>query len=403
MIRCLNLVGTIPYPPRSGGEWRAWSLITRLSSRLQQTVLGRVMSPLSEKDRAAFQQRDIRLLALHLPRPSGLAKIIKGFYFLAGSHPVAAAGWYFNRMRQALRDLLRREPFDLILVETSWLAAYWPECAASPARKVIDLYDINGERLLREAALEPAGWRRWLARQDARRMAGQERSLVESADLTLVTSPRDEAELQKLSGRGRIVVTPNGVDTDALSPLPAPTDPFHVLFVGSLNYGPNADGALFFAREVWPLVRQRYPDARFTIVGRAPPPEIRALAAENGIEVAGEVPDVEPYYRRCAACVVPLRAGGGTRLKVLEAMAYARPVISTRLGAEGIDVEHGRHLLLADESSDFAGQTLAVLENRARAAQLGAAGRQRVEQAYSWSAITDALYARLEELVRGSK
>jgi sugar transferase (PEP-CTERM/EpsH1 system associated) len=400
MIRALTFLSTLPYPPRSGGDLRAWHLLRHLSAHVQQTVFCRCLEPATSSRLSPFDELGIEVVAHHLPRPGPLTKLGKGLRFLAGPCPVASAGWYFQRLARRLETLLRESAFDVIQIETSWLGVYWPILRAAPALKVLDLYDLNGERLARQAALLPAGPARWWLRQDARRMERLERRLIAEADVTLVTSARERAALN--GSAPRIHVIPNGVDCDAIRPLP-PASGREILFVGSLNYEPNVDAVIFFAREVFPAVRQRAPAATFTVVGRAPPPEILALQDLPGIRIAGEVADVKPCYQRCALCVVPLRAGGGTRLKILEAMAFARAIVSTPQGCEGLEVQNGQHLVVAEQPARLAEAILDLLEHPERAQELARAGRKRAEESYDWKKIASDLYALWQQNLKRQK
>jgi glycosyltransferase involved in cell wall biosynthesis len=181
------------------------------------------------------------------------------------------------------------------------------------------------------------------------------------------------------------------VDTEHLQPDSSPVDPEALLFVGSLNYRPNADGVAWFVEEVLPRVRRARPGAVLTIVGRGTPALLRRLAAP-GVIVAGAVDDVLPYLRRASVVVAPLRVGGGTRLKVLEGLSMAKPVVSTTLGAEGLDVADGEHLLLADEPAEMAGSILRLLADPALGRRLGDAGRALAVERYGWAGAA----ARLE-------
>jgi glycosyltransferase involved in cell wall biosynthesis len=182
---------------------------------------------------------------------------------------------------------------------------------------------------------------------------------------------------------------PTGVDTDYFAPAaPHPTDSRDLVFVGSMDWMPNDDGIRWFAQAVFPLVRQRQPDATLTVVGRSPSADMQRLAERTpGIRVTGSVPDVRPYLQRAVASVVPLRIGGGTRLKVFEAMAAGAPVVSTAIGAEGLPVQHGRHLLIADSPEAQAEAIVHLLTDRASALAMADRAREYVCTHCSWNAV----------------
>jgi glycosyltransferase involved in cell wall biosynthesis len=196
-------------------------------------------------------------------------------------------------------------------------------------------------------------------------------------------------------------VVENGVDAAGHVPVSrARLEQRDLVFVGSMDYHANIDAALYFAREIWPHLRQRRPDLRFVIVGSRPTPEILALGRQDGILVTGTVDSVEPYYDAALVAVVPLRVGSGTRLKVLEAMAAGVPVISTSLGAEGLAVTNGKHLILADTPAEFTSAIVRVAGDDAEWRQIATAGREMAASRYDWSGIATSLYEYYEEIVR---
>jgi glycosyltransferase involved in cell wall biosynthesis len=221
-----------------------------------------------------------------------------------------------------------------------------------------------------------------------------------SHDGVTFTSVPDQARARALVPSVRSVVVPNAVDVAAFEPQPGdpPPDGNTILFFGINDYFPNTDGILFFIREVWPRLAARHPTARLKIVGPRPTPEILALKTSR-IDVAGRVDDLRFHLASAAAVVVPLRFGGGTRLKVLEAMAMAKPMVSTRIGAEGIDVVHEQHLLLADDPAEFADAVGRVLDDKELALGLGREGRALVSSRYSWEASATEMEKFFEQVL----
>ena len=205
-------------------------------------------------------------------------------------------------------------------------------------------------------------------------------------------SETDRQGLLDLAPRARVSVVPNGVDTAWFRcSSPEAGEPHRLLFTGKMEYPPNADAVQFFMAEVMPRIRRSRPEAHLEVVGMCPPQELLDLARGNPMTVHGEVPDVRPWNERCAISVVPLRAGSGTRLKILEALSMERAVVSTRLGAEGLDVVDGEHLLLADEPQDFAEKVLALMHDEGLRRRLGQNGRRLVEERYDWKRVAQLL------------
>jgi glycosyltransferase involved in cell wall biosynthesis len=182
-------------------------------------------------------------------------------------------------------------------------------------------------------------------------------------------------------------VVRTGVDTQFFTPASGPESGIELVFTGSMDWLPNEDGMLWFCREVLPLIRREVPDVTLSIVGRSPTPAVRQLAREPGVRVTGRVDDVRQYIQDAALFVVPLRIGGGTRLKIFEAMAMGKAVVSTTVGAEGLPVTHDRDILLADDPASFARAVIRLLHDGDERRQLASAGRRLVEEHFDWSAV----------------
>jgi glycosyltransferase involved in cell wall biosynthesis len=216
--------------------------------------------------------------------------------------------------------------------------------------------------------------RRWEARYAAR------------FDRCIAVSEADRRLLLAINPRLRVDVVPNGVNTKVYRPLPMNGRSPSLLFVGHMGYDPNIDAALFLTKDILPRIRRAVPDVELWLVGRNPSPAVTHLQG-NGVFVSGTVGDLLPYYERSAVCVVPLRAGGGTRLKILEAMALNRPIVSTTIGSEGLDAVHSEHLLNADRPEAFAEQVVRALRDRELAERLAANARRLVVSRYDWDTI----------------
>jgi len=213
----------------------------------------------------------------------------------------------------------------------------------------------------------------------------------------VLTSAREEEIVRAVAPGTETMVVPNGVDVDYFSPGSDERDSASIVFNGVLDYRPNLDAALFLIDEVLPLVRAEHPDAHVTIVGRGDPAELSRMRGEN-VEATGEVPDVRPYLQKATVVAVPIRAGSGTRFKVVEGLAVAAPMVSTAVGCEGIGVREGEHLLVADSAEDFAAAIVRLLDDRELGARLGAAGRRFVEDEYSWESAGERLESLYERI-----
>lgn len=268
-----------------------------------------------------------------------------------------------------------------------WVARLY---AALPLRRhahkmIVDLDDLEAVKLAREAEQAPSAFSRYALRREARRLARAERAAALEFRRVVVCSQADTGVFDAAASKAWVI--PNGVD-DQLMDRPAPRDArAGLVFVGTMNYGPNIDAVRHFCRDIFPLVRAGAPAATLSIVGLNPAESVRALHDGRSVFVHANVPEVAPYVEAAAVSIVPLRVGGGTRLKILESMALGTPVVSTTVGAEGLDVCHGEHLLLADSPADFAQAVLRCLADPSLRAGLADRGRNRVGQHYRWSAI----------------
>jgi glycosyltransferase involved in cell wall biosynthesis len=219
------------------------------------------------------------------------------------------------------------------------------------------------------------------------RLQRYEAQACRRADRVLAVSDADAAALHRLVPDVKATVVPNGIDTRAYRPTPAHADAPSLVFTGTMDFRPNVDAVLWFAREVLPRIRARVADVRFTAVGQRPHRWLAGLRDDPAVTLTGFVEDTRPYIADAAVYVVPLRMGGGTRFKMLEALAMGKAVVSTTLGAEGFPVTHGQELLLADEPEDFAEAVAALLGAPERRTELGQAGRAFVEARYDWRVI----------------
>jgi len=309
-------------------------------------------------------------------------------------------------LRLALDRLLSRQRYDIVNLHGPYLAHL--QLRRSPPgepvpRLVVDEHNIEFDLLRQMAGTEHGFSRRLYNSVNWPKVRREELSAWRRSDGVTFTSATDEARARALVHSLRSAVVPNSVDVKFFSPRATdpPPDGRTVMFFGAINYFPNIDGVSFFAREVWPLLAASHPRARLQIVGQYPTPEILALRGPR-VEVAGAVDDLR-HLSRAAVVIVPLRMGGGTRFKILEAMAMAKPVVSTAVGAEGIEVAPGRNILLADSPADFAGAVGRVLDDAGLAARMGREGRELVEGRYSWEAAVARLAAFYGELMSGER
>lgn len=407
-MRILFLTPYPPFPPRGGGALRIWNLLRGVAARHDVTCL--TFAPDAAAIAALAPMREVAQVATVIgPPPRSLAQ--RARTTLLSPLPDMALRNASPAYAEALSRLLAAERFDVVQAESIEMAGYALQAVPLGPRIILD--EFNAEYLLqRRAALtDLAGALRLPPRPRAlvgglyslvqwRKLAVYERRLLRAFAEVLVVSAEDQAALRRLAPDTQPRIVPNGVDSRAFAPgsvAPYTAVGPYVVFTGTLDYRPNIDALTWFVRNVLPQITAERPDVRLLVVGRAPAPAVRALHNGTTVEVLGEVPDTRPYIAGAAAYVLPMRIGGGSRLKLLEALAMGAPVVSTSMGAEGlVGLQNGTQLLLADTPAAMAAATLRLLDAPMLAQQLGAAGRAFVVQHYDWQAIIPRLEAAFE-------
>jgi glycosyltransferase involved in cell wall biosynthesis len=353
--------------------------------------------------RQASRQHDIALFALgdpQAPTPPELASLCRGgVEFHARNHGQRLAqvlslveGTCSFRRVYASRSLAeslarQRDRFDAVVVDATQMSSI----ATPPGLpRILTLHNIEHELMARSATTSGDGLRRWFRARDARLLRMAEIAALRSSAQVWTCSERESALVRDLAPGVDVVTVPNGVDPQVFAPGPAAMDVPDVVFLATMHYDPNADGACWFVREVWPRLRAIHPDLRLSLVGGRPPARVQALAGD-GVSLHPMVPSVLPYYRGARLSVVPLRSGSGTRIKILEAAAVGTPQVSTSLGAEGLAVRHGEHLLIADGAETFAQACLDVLGDPTAAAARAERARELVQDTYAWDSVGLAL------------
>lgn len=405
------------WPLNTGARLRDYHFARQLARRAEVTYYG-LRNPNDPPLAATPAEAGLReQVIVEKDESYSPAKLIKG---LIGPVPVTLLNCESERAKAALEKLLTQTAFDSVQVEGVHLVGYVPIIRkASPHTAIVcDWHNIESE-IMRRYSQTTSGWaRRSYAQRTASLIENMELRLLRSCDVHTIASRRELERLRQREPKAKLVAVGNGVDVEAHAPAeieaawnrmeprerPAAGS---VLFVGSMDYHANIDGALEFARQIWPRFQKAEKSAgaarEYVIVGRNPAPVITALAVEPGIRVTGTVPDVRGYYRGALAVAVPLRIGSGTRLKILEAMASGVPVVSTRLGAEGLEVTHGENILLAETPQEFVRALQDLSGDSPLRAKLVEGARRLVASEYDWPLLGERLFEAHQEAVRSLK
>jgi len=389
-MKILFLTPELPYPPDRGASIRSFNLIKNLASRHEIHLLS-----FSSKESDLAEARPLldlcsQIETLHPPHRSTLQRLLPTLF---SPLPDMALRLPLSEFEAKLKALLQEEGFDLVQVEAIEMARYIPAVIAShrPPRLIFD--DLNAEYLLQKRAFETdLRHLRWLGALYSliqwRKLRRYEAWACRRANQVVAVSEADKEALRCLVPGLPVSVVPNGVDTQYYQPAEGETDG-SLVFTGKMDFRPNVDGVLWFFERVWPLVKARLPQARLLVVGRNPSPRLSPLLQDPQVTVTGFVPDVRPYIAGANVYLVPLRMGGGTRLKVLEAMAMGKVIVSTSLGCEGIKTT-GQELVIADNPSDFARLVIDLWGDEKRRRSLAVAAR-RLAKEYDWKVITPLL------------
>jgi len=383
-MKVLLLTQVLPYPPDSGPKVKTWNVLKYLARQHDVTLVSFVRG-----DQAAEVKHLQRYCRAVYTVPMKRVALRDGWALirsLLGGQPWMMVRDDWAAMRRLVDRLAAAERFDVAHADQLNMCQY--AARVSGAFKLFDAHNALWVLYRRLADTMPPGPRRWLLERDWRLLKEYEGRVCREFDAVTAVIPEDRAALEEAVGgvsAERIQVIPITVDTDEVTRVVRRPDADRVVLIGTMYWPPNIDGALWFAREVWPLVRARRPATAFDVIGARPSSSVMALSQHgSGINVTGYVDDLNPYLARTGVFVVPLRAGGGMRVKILNALAQGLPIVSTRLGCEGIQVTHERDILIADTPAEFADAILRVLGSPDLAERLSDNGRQLVERAYDY-------------------
>ena len=388
------------WPPNTGGRLRSLHTIAALSERHH---VGLVTTHPPGDDVSALQARLpacrwIDSVPYTLPK-QGTTR----FALAVGSswptpYPADLWRWRISAVRSRVRQRMK-EGIDLCVADFLVAMPNVPGGASAP----VMLFEHNVEYMIwkRLHDVEKRPWRRALLAVEWRKMRRYEARACTRAAVTVAVSEADRALLAANAPAADIRAIPTGVDTSFFHPNGAMEAPATLVFTGSMDWYPNEDAVMHFIEAILPEIRQEVPGISLAVVGRDPSSRLRAAGVAAGVRVTGTVEDVRPHVAEAAVYVVPLRVGGGTRLKIFEALAMGKAVVSTRIGAEGLPIVPGQHFLQADEPADFARAVVALLRDPARRRALGLAGRRLMEERYSWTQVAREFERHCEEVVSG--
>ncbi len=378
-LKCLFVSPVVPWPADSGGRVRTFQLLAQLSAKAEVHLRAVHESPAAAAG--------LRELERHCASAKSFERATSSPWMQATRPKLER--WFFSpALNEALAEELSRERFDLVHLDEMFLVRALPAKLATPV--IVHHHKLDTDFYARL----PAG-RALFAAFERFKLRGLEAEAARRHRYHVLTNAAEARELERRYPSIESAVVESGFDPEALAPTGEARAPEQLLFLGSLDYAPNIDGLAWFVREVLPAIVAKRPGVCLNVVGSGSIDAVRALAG-RGIDLLGRVDDVRPELARASALVVPLRIGGGTRLKLVEAMGMGTPVVSTHIGADGLVFRDPEHLWLADSPADFAARTLEVLRDPSTAAQRARRGRELALERYTWGQLAGKLLAAWE-------
>ncbi len=403
-MHILLLTQVVPFPPDSGPKIKTYHLLRHLVTRHRVTLVTFTRNEAEEQAADSLRGLCAAVHTVPLTRSRPRDALALGRSLLSG-RPLLIERDDDPGMRRLLDRLLREEaaagrPFDLVHADQLNMAQF---ADPLPLPRLLDQHNAVWTIVIR-MLLQERGPKRLLLEREWRLLRRYEGEICRRFEAITTVSAEDRRALEEAAGQPReMPVIPIAIDVDGQPPVPREPGARGILSMATMMWPPNVDGVLWFARSIYPHIRAAAPDAPFYVVGQRPVAEVRALPDEQpGVEVTGYVPDTAPYIARSACLIVPLRSGGGMRVKILEALARGIPIVSTTIGYEGIDLVPGEHLLVADTPEEFAAAVLRLLDDPALGARIAAAGRQRALERYDWRAVCPAMDAVYEGIMRNA-
>ena len=396
-MKILFLSPTVPFPLTDGGRIRVFNLLKQIAAKNEVTLLALETQPTDADGVTELQQLGIQVHlvpnAPTLPRVS-FGTLVNAFL---KRQPITVARYALPAYRQKFRELVATENFDLVHYEMFHTAQFRTDTDLPGVLSQQNVDSAIWRRLCGETTnpfYKFAYWTQQLAFQR------YERVLSPKFDAVTCTSDIDAAVFQRHCAGDTIEIIPNGVDVTHYQPDFTSEASAHLIYIGSMDWYPNEDAVAFFADEVLPQIREKVPDVQFSIVGGNPSARVQRLTERAGVIVTGRVPEIKPYFAEATVFVVPLRIGSGTRLKILEALAMGKAIVSTSVGAEGLDLKDGEEIFIADEPTPFADAVTRLLTDPSLRRRIGENGRARVEQDYDWRSIGEKLHNLYESLIK---
>lgn len=369
-MNILFLTKEIPYPANNGHRMRTSNLLQGLERKNRVHLVCQQKADMAQAKWRVYWQAAIGLFS---------------------TLPFSIKRRYSPRMKKEINRILEEKTIDLIFCDSLYQAPY---VSLNGNMKVLCEHNIESMIIYRYLKLEKNIFKKIYAWTEFLKMRGYEHKMWKSFDRCFVVSEKDRAMMGSRINKENIGVIPNGVDTKYFSPQNTESKPFSLIYTGQLNWHPNEDAVIYFLENIYPLIKKQIPQTSFYLVGKGASPRIKRYAERDAaITITGYVEDIRCLIAQANIFVVPLRIGSGTRLKILEALAMGKAIVSTSVGCEGIEVTDGKNIVIADKPALFASRVIEMFNHPSLVKKIGAAGRALAEEKYSWQKITEGLSA----------
>ena len=381
----------IPYPPNDGGAIRMFNIFKNLAENYELDLLS--FDEGNHLDNLEQLEKFCRNVYRVETKTSGMKDALLVLKSIFTSEPFMYLRYESGEMRSFLKKLRHKNKYDFVFFNNIHTGQYYTSC--SGLRKVVDLHNNDSVIMKRWADRQTNPVKKKLGKIQAEYVADYLKKSLPEMNVVITVSEKEKEQMQNFAPDTRFIVADNGVDIDFYQPQKNENKEPNLLYTGDMAWWPNTDASLFFLDEIFPEIQNREPEARVILAGRRPPEQLASRAGKY-IEITGFVEDMRTYFNRAKAFIVPLRVGGGTRLKILEAMAMKIPIVSTSVGCEGLEVENEKHLLIRDDPKEFAQAVLRLLSDEDLRNRLVKNAYELVAQKYDWKIIMEDMVKKLE-------
>lgn len=400
-MRILVLTSYVPFPPHSGAKIHVANQMKYLSQNHDVTLMCPVRPNSGQAENAQKLVGEYCTEVKPIPwqKRSKIKYLPHLLRYIRVGDPIGYFIFYHQELADALYHITATEHFDIVNIHHSYMAPYIEAISPqSRCKRIITLHNVPYTQWQRMMTAERNIYKKAILFRDWLFQKHATLKYVRRYDKTVTISELDRSIILKDVPQANIIAITTGLDTRAIAPLSQPATFHNLLFIGSMHYRPNVDAAQFLCQEIFPLIRQRMPETRLFIVGSNPPKGLRQLGKQtDGIMVTGYVDNVIPFYEKSCITLVPLRSGSGIRIKILESLALGRPVVSTTLGCEGLQVTHNQNILISDTATDFATQTVRMMTDPILWQYIASRGRYQIEHVYDLQVVGRRLVQAFNE------